>query len=126
MAEVIVEDPAWHEHAREAMGRFIDARLVKTIAEDMRRDCPVGKTGNLLESIKQRGNQIWVGGVKAPYWADVEYNTKPHLIYPIHAKALRWESNGQVHFAKKVMHPGTKGKAFIRRNFYRYRTTVFY
>jgi hypothetical protein len=121
----IVEDPMWHQHARDATGRFLTERLVRTIADDMRRDCPV-KSGRLLASINQRGNEIRVGGVTAPYWADVEYNTKPHMIYPVNAKALRWESGGQVHFAKKVHHPGTTGKAFIRRNFYKYRTAVYY
>jgi hypothetical protein len=123
---VIVEDPMWHEHAREALGRFIEKRLVKTIVDDMRRDCPVGKTGDLLASIRQKGNQVWVGSRKVSYWSDVEYGTKPHMIYPVHAKALRWESDGQVHFAKKVRHPGTKAQPFIRPNFYRYRTAVYY
>lgn len=126
MAEIIVEDPEWHAHAREALGRFIDARLVRTIADDMRRDCPV-KTGKLRESIRTLGNQIWVGGLaNAPYWAHVEYGTKPHMIIAVNKKALRWESGGAVHFAKTVHHPGTKAQPFIRPNFYKYRTAVLY
>ncbi len=124
MAEAIVEDPLWHEHAREATGRFIDSRLVETIAADMRRDCPI-KSGRLLSTIRVKGNQIWVGSASvAPYWADVEYGTKPHMILPRNGKFLRWEGPDGPIFARKVHHPGTKAQPYIRPNFYKYRTAV--
>lgn len=125
MADVIIiEDPAWKSHVRDALGRFIDKRLVQAIAIDMRHDCPVD-TGDLLSTIRVEGNRIFVGdNIIAPYWADVEYGTKPHMIYPVNAKALRWEGPSGPVFAKKVKHPGTKAQPFIRPNFYRYRTAI--
>lgn len=124
---IIIEDPAWKSHARDATGRFINRELIETIAADMRRDCAVD-TGDLLESIRTEGNQIWVGDIAkgVTYWADVEYGTKPHMIFPVNKTYLSWVGpQGRV-FAKKVHHPGTKAQPFIRPNFYRYRTAVLF
>ena len=43
----------------------------------------------------------------------VEDDTRPHEIVPRRAKMLRWEDGDGVHFAHRVMHPGTKGKPFM-------------
>lgn len=39
--------------------------------------------------------------------------TRPHVIRPRRAKALRFVSGGQVIFASKVNHPGTKPNRFL-------------
>jgi hypothetical protein len=48
----------------------------------------------------------------------VEEGTKAHVILPRKKKALRWASNGTGaegwRFAKKVNHPGTKAKPFLK------------
>ncbi len=48
----------------------------------------------------------------------VEEGTKAHVIRPRKKKALRWASNGTGaegwRFAKKVNHPGTKAKPFLK------------
>lgn len=119
MAAVIVEDPAWHAHARDALGRFIDGPLTRAIAEDMRRDCAVD-TGDLLRSIRQLGNQIWVG---TDHWSFVEYGTRPHIIQSHGNYPLRNRKTGQV-FGRLVHHPGTQAQPFIRPNFYRYRSAL--
>lgn len=124
---IIIEDPAWKSHARDALGHFINRELIETIAADMRRDVPVD-TGDLLESIRTEGNQIWVGDFAkgVTYWADVEFGTKPHMIFPVNAKVLHWTDAQGEHFAKSVRHPGTKAQPYIRPNFYRYRTAVLF
>ena len=38
--------------------------------------------------------------------------TRAHIIEPRRARALRWETNGEVHFARRVHHPGTKPNPF--------------
>ena len=43
--------------------------------------------------------------------------TKPHEIRPVHAHALRFESQGEVVFAKLVFHPGTQPHIFFKEGF---------
>lgn len=41
--------------------------------------------------------------------------TRPHLIRPRRAKALRFEVGGRVTYAKVVRHPGTRANPFLQR-----------
>ena len=50
---------------------------------------------------------------KAPYSAYVEFGTRPHLILPKRARALRFEVDGEVVFARRVHHPGTQPQPFL-------------
>ena len=43
--------------------------------------------------------------------------TKPHGIFPLHAKALHFDSDQGEVFAKHVMHPGTKPNPFHTRGY---------
>lgn len=43
----------------------------------------------------------------------VEYPTRPHVIEPHTARMLRFVIDGRVIFAKRVRHPGTKGRNAI-------------
>lgn len=43
----------------------------------------------------------------------LEFGTKPHVISP-HHEALRFEVGGDLVYAKKVFHPGTKPLGFVR------------
>ena len=85
------------------------------------------KTGNLGRSIRlgavtpTRAETV----ATANYAAYVERGTRPHVIVPKRAKALRWaaggnarlsgrpRTGGQVRFAKRVRHPGTKARPFM-------------
>ncbi|MDN5919087.1 MAG: hypothetical protein L0I76_29000 [Pseudonocardia sp.] len=49
-----------------------------------------------------------------PYLGYVLNGTNPHVIVPNRAKALRFVSGGQVRFAKRVNHPGTRAKPFVQ------------
>lgn len=60
--------------------------------------------------------QIYYAVNGAAYARHVEYGTRAHEIRPYRRKALRWEDASRMeHFARKVMHPGTTGRAFVRR-----------
>lgn len=48
----------------------------------------------------------------APYVND---GTRPHVIRPKRARALRFVVGGQVVFARVVQHPGTKANPFLTR-----------
>jgi hypothetical protein len=50
----------------------------------------------------------------APYATYHHDGTRPHVIRPVHAKALRFVGkDGRVVFAKSVYHPGTKPNRFL-------------
>jgi len=74
------------------------------------------RTGRLRRSIKRRKHgytgEVTVG---VPYAAYVEFGTRPHVIRPVRARALRFKVGGDVVFAKLVHHPGTKPNPFMRR-----------
>jgi hypothetical protein len=50
---------------------------------------------------------------KAKYSKFVEQGTRPHIIVPVRATALRFVVNGNVVFARKVNHPGNAPIAFM-------------
>ncbi len=84
------------------------------LAEIMRERAPV-RTGRLRQSIVVRLEKDKVAvGPTVPYAPYVEYGTKPHIIRPVHAKALAFEVEGTLVFAKLVHHPGFAGRFFAR------------
>jgi hypothetical protein len=139
---------------RKVLGRLdpqrwsliVDAVLMRLATETHRifvEKAP-RRTGRLVSSayviLQRRG--MWVMRVDAPYAAVVEFGSRPHIIRPRRAKALRFEVGGEVVFAryirrgdkiitpkhgrvfrfeiprrvvfaKKVEHPGTKGQFII-------------
>jgi hypothetical protein len=44
----------------------------------------------------------------------LEYGSRPHVIEAIDAKALRFKWLGNLFFAKRVQHPGTKAHGMVR------------
>jgi hypothetical protein len=51
----------------------------------------------------------------APYAVFIEKGTGPHIIEPVNASCLAFESSSGVVFTKKVFHPGTKANPFVAR-----------
>lgn len=45
----------------------------------------------------------------------IEEGTRPHVIRPRNARALRFEIGGRVIFAKRVNHPGYAGSKFLSK-----------
>lgn len=89
------------------------------------------KTGNLgrtirLGTVTESEVQIIAGGNYGVGYAQaVEFGSRPHVIEPVRRKALAWGGNRRLsgslrsgatatNFAKRVNHPGTKPKPFLR------------
>lgn len=79
------------------------------------------KSGRLLNSLMLKRisiNEIIIYNdlQLAPYAKYVHDGTKPHIIEPKRASVLRWmDDNGEVHFAKRVKHPGYVGDPWFER-----------
>jgi hypothetical protein len=96
-----------------ALDAFL-ARLAKETLYLFQRTAPK-RTGGLVASasvVSPRAG-VQVMRVDAPYAAVVEFGSRPHMIFPRHAQALRFEAGGRVVFARYVRHPGTKGQFII-------------
>jgi len=80
-----------------------------------REEVPV-KTGRLRDSMQFQTSGL-SGEIRfgASYWIFVAMGTRPHIIRPVRARVLRFEVRGQVVFAMRVRHPGTRPSPFIRR-----------
>jgi len=82
--------------------------------------CPVD-TGRLRASIKGQAQRTWtlrpqfVVGSNVDYAEYVHDGTRPHVIRPRNARALRFVVGGQVVYARVVHHPGTRAKPFLDR-----------
>lgn len=78
-------------------------------------------TGRLRASIKADPPRIFSlrGSVKVgsnvEYAAMVNDGTRPHVIKPVTAKALRFKVGGRTVFARLVHHPGTRARPFLDR-----------
>lgn len=81
---------------------------------------PVG-TGRLRSSIRLERRstfglrQRWTVGSDVEYAPMVNDGTKPHIIRPKRANALRFKVGGKTVFAKVVHHPGTRARPFLDR-----------
>jgi len=75
------------------------------------------KTGAYAQSIfyEKRGPLSFIFGSRSPHAAPIEYGSMPHFILPRTARALRFEADGEIVFAKYVMHPGTAPQYIIHR-----------
>jgi len=75
--------------------------------------------GMLVKSIFHEFNpqklqgRVFLDSAVAPYALYVHEGTKPHEIRVKNWRALRWENNGDVIFAKRVKHPGTRPDRFL-------------
>lgn len=78
-------------------------------------------TGRLRSSIRVERRSFFGLRSKWTIGSDVEYapmvndGTRPHLIRPKNAKALRFRMGGRIVFAKVVRHPGTRARPFLDR-----------
>lgn len=61
----------------------------------------------------------WAVGTFSPVGRFLEEGTRPHIIRPVRAKALRFEVDGEVVFARLVHHPGTSPSPWLAPAFER-------
>jgi hypothetical protein len=89
-------------------------KLRQIVLQATKRQTPV-KTGALKASLRwvTTGDTDVLWGIY--YGQYVITGTRPHVIEPVNAKALRFMIGGQVIFAKSVNHPGTKPNDFRRK-----------
>ena len=106
-----LEPMRWFIMMDRTMRRLVD----ETVAEYQR--LAPRRTGRLATSLWTTSPRWgrWIIRVNAPYSAIVEFGSRPHMIYPRHARALRFERGGQVIFASRVRHPGTRGLYVAKR-----------
>lgn len=100
---------------RRKLRRLVSDKLADYAYKTMKEKAPK-RTGKLRKSIRKvrRGFEAYVFPT-APYAVFVEFGTRPHIIRPVRAQALRFETRtGEVVFTRLVRHPGTKPKRFIR------------
>ena len=110
--------------SREKLSKFLE-ESAKFVFAEARERAPV-RTGKLRESISLvKVNDLhYVVGSPLDYAVFVERGTRPHIIKPKRARALRFEVGGEVVFARLVRHPGTKPNPFFARALQKYRTVL--
>lgn len=57
----------------------------------------------------------WTISFDVDYAEAVHDGTRPHIIRPRRAKALRFRMGGRIVYAKFVRHPGTRARPFLDR-----------
>lgn len=99
------------------------------VRDEMKRQAPK-RSGRLAASIRYE-RKTGIGFVRVEYKAYTPYagfvlsGTRPHVIEPVAARALRWvDRSGSTHFAKRVNHPGTHANEFNKRAMERTRPLV--
>ena len=75
-------------------------------------------TGRLKVSINVNprvlGYSSYILGTGVIYAAAVEFGTGPRVIVPVSKKALAFKMDGKKVIVKKVMHPGSEARPFMR------------
>ena len=101
------------ERLVKAMDEFLDMSA-SVVCNEARRLAPV-RTGRLAASIQKIkvGDLHYVVGSPLDYALYQEVGTRPHVIYPRSARALRFEVDGIVVFARYVNHPGFPGRRYF-------------
>lgn len=78
-------------------------------------------TGRLRAAIKGRLVRNWTLRSEYQITVNVDYaeavhdGTRPHIIRPRNAQALRFNVGGRIVYAKVVHHPGTRARPFLDR-----------
>lgn len=95
-------------------------RAAERTARAAKKAAPV-KTGETRDKTGLTGERItltsatWTVEAKTPQARYVEFGTRPHVIRPRRARALRffWPRVGRVVFFAKVNHPGNRPKPWF-------------
>lgn len=92
-------------------------RRVRRVEAEARRLAPgsMGRGNNITVSIRRGPGGDFRGVINARHPAAlfVLHGTRPHIIRPVRAQALRFTVGGRVVYAKVVMHPGTRANDFL-------------
>jgi hypothetical protein len=103
------------------VGRFLAGRARLIVVGAKRQ---VGKkTRRLQQSIHSRqsrtayGQMVWIGS-EVKYALAHHEGTKPHIIKPDKAKALRFTAGTRVIYSRAVRHPGTRANRYLKDQLY--------
>jgi hypothetical protein len=103
------------------VGRFLAGRARLIVIGAKRQ---VGKkTRRLQQSIHSRqsrtayGQMVWIGS-EVKYALAHHEGTKPHIIKPNKAKALRFTAGTRVIYSRAVRHPGTRANRYLKDQLY--------
>ncbi|MFJ1607060.1 hypothetical protein ACIOHS_27360 [Streptomyces sp. NPDC088253] len=98
-------------------GGIVERNLARRTARvaDIARDLAPGTMPQYIDWHIEEGRDGLQGVITCDHPATlyVLEGTRPHLIRARRAKALRFEIDGQVVFAKVVRHPGTRPNNFL-------------
>lgn len=84
------------------------------------------RAGIVAEFVRSSENSArWDIISKARYSRFVNDGTKPHVIVPVNAVALRFVVNGTVVFARKVNHPGSPAFNFMTPAYYKAERSLY-
>lgn len=125
----LVPDEQWIIDDAVRTARRVGRRLLELVerytpvAEPDPRDDRGGRVPGTLRRSWRLGEPVILPGGRvrievftrdriAPH---VEYPTRPHIIRPRRARALRFFADGQMVFAMQVQHPGTRGSFMMAR-----------
>ncbi len=117
MPRVRLNRAALNRTIRGASRNELDARA-RQVMNRARVLAPVD-TGRLRASIRIESRRTLALRTVYTIGSDVEYapyvndGTRPHIIRPKRAQALRFVIGGRVVFARVVHHPGTKARPFL-------------
>jgi hypothetical protein len=112
-------DPTLIERALRRPGG-IGARLLQRRAERVaaraRELAPGTMADHITTRVEDTGRGLTAYVVSEhPATQYVIYGTRPHIIRPRRARALRFEVGGRVVYAAYVQHPGTRANDFLAR-----------
>lgn len=91
-------------------------RRTARVADIARREAP-GRMGDFVDWKIEPGPRGLQGVIVCDHPAVrfVIEGTRPHIIRPRRAQALRFDAGGQTVFAAVVHHPGTRANPFLQR-----------
>jgi hypothetical protein len=108
--------PGWSQKLRVLLQPWQD-RAAAEIERDLKADIAAHHfvTGELYQSIHRVGDQVKIG---SDHWQFIEYGTQPHIIQ-VQQKRVMTDMN--TFFGTRVLHPGTRAYAPVRRATYKRR-----
>lgn len=131
---VKIETQGFPEVRKKLMQLKADAKPIITkslvrgghmIETTAKQKCAV-KTGRLRSSITTetiKWDEVHIG-TNVEYGSYVEYGTGPHFIEPKNTSVLKFEIGGEVIFAKRVYHPGTKPQPYLRPALHQHKAAI--
>lgn len=93
-------------------------RRVRRVEAEARRRAPgsMGQGNNITVAIRPGPGGDFQGVINSRHPASLYVlgGTRPHVIRPVRARALRFEMGGRTVYARVVMHPGTQPNRFLQ------------